>query len=186
MPNGAGSGQYGKLPHGWSEVLVQVPGPRVRYGYRRLHIRLRREGWSLGREPTYRLYCEVSLQLRSKRPRRRKIAVGRREKYVARRPNQAWSMDFSMVRSTWATPSSVWGDNVSRLSIRPHCERSSLHSGHQGKSHTSGPISVKASKGAGSPDGFSDVTNHRYRLDLINLVRCWTGHRFIEQRPLRG
>ena len=94
MPNGAGSGQYGKLLHGWNEVLVQVPGPCVRYGYRRLHILLRREGWSLGREQTYRLSCEVSLQWRSKRPRRREIAVGRREKYVARRPNQAWSMDF--------------------------------------------------------------------------------------------
>jgi putative transposase len=71
--------------------LAQV---RVRYGYRRLHVLLRREGWSLGREQAYRLYCEESLQLRSKRPRRRKMGVGRREKYVARRPNQAWSMDF--------------------------------------------------------------------------------------------
>ena len=71
--------------------LAQV---RVRYGYRRLHVLLRREGWSLGREQAYRLYCEESLQLRSKRPRRRKMVVGRREKYVAKRPNQAWSMDF--------------------------------------------------------------------------------------------
>ena len=71
--------------------LAQV---RIRYGYRRLHVLLRREGWSLGREQAYRLYCEESLQLRSKRPRRRKMVVGRREKYVARRPNQAWSMDF--------------------------------------------------------------------------------------------
>ena len=71
--------------------LAQV---RMRYGCRRLHVLLRREGWSLGREQAYRLYCEESLQLRSKRPRRRKMVVGRREKYVAKRPNQAWSMDF--------------------------------------------------------------------------------------------
>ena len=71
--------------------LAQV---RIRYGYRRLHILLRREGWSLGKEQAYRLYTEESLQLRSKRPRRRKMAAGRRERYVPKRPNQAWSMDF--------------------------------------------------------------------------------------------
>ena len=71
--------------------LAQV---RIRYGYRRLHILLRREGWSLGKEQAYRHYAEESLQLRSKRPRRRKMAAGRRERYVPKRPNQAWSMDF--------------------------------------------------------------------------------------------
>ncbi len=71
--------------------LAQV---RIRYGYRRLHVLLRREGWSLGKDQTYRLYTEESLQLRSKRPRRRKMAVARRERYVPKRPNQAWSMDF--------------------------------------------------------------------------------------------
>ena len=71
--------------------LAQV---RIRYGYRRLHVLLRREGWSLGKDQTYRLYTEESLQLRSKRPRRRKMVVGRREKYIPKRPNQAWSMDF--------------------------------------------------------------------------------------------
>jgi len=71
--------------------LAQV---RIRYGYRRLHVLLRREGWSLGKDQTYRLYTEESLQLRSKRPRRRKMFVGRRERYVPKRANQAWSMDF--------------------------------------------------------------------------------------------
>jgi putative transposase len=71
--------------------LAQI---RMRYGYRRLHVLLRREGWDLGRELAYRLYTEESLQLRSKRPRRRKMAVSRRERYVPKRGNQAWSMDF--------------------------------------------------------------------------------------------
>lgn len=74
--------------------LRELAQTRMRYGYRRLHVLLRREGWVLGRDQAYRLYCEESLQLRSKRPRRRKMAVGRRENYVPKRPNQAWSMDF--------------------------------------------------------------------------------------------
>lgn len=71
--------------------LTQI---RIRYGNRCLHVLLRREGWALGKDQTYRLYTEESLQPRSKRPRRRKIAVARRERYVPKRPNQAWSMDF--------------------------------------------------------------------------------------------
>jgi len=71
--------------------LAQV---RIRYGYRRLQVLLRREGWSAGKNLVYRLYTEEGLQLRSKRPRHRKMVVGRRERYVPKRPNQAWSMDF--------------------------------------------------------------------------------------------
>ena len=71
--------------------LAQV---RIRYGYRRLQVLLRREGWSAGKNLIYRLYTEESLKLRSKRPRHRKMVVGRRERYEPKRPNQAWSMDF--------------------------------------------------------------------------------------------
>lgn len=67
---------------------------RVRYGYRRLHVLLRREGWGLGKKLTYRLYREEKLQLRSKLPKRRKMVATRRNPYVPKRANQAWSMDF--------------------------------------------------------------------------------------------
>lgn len=74
--------------------MRELARTRVRYGYRRLHVLLKREGWSLGRNLAYRLYCEEGLQLRSKLPRRRKMVVTRRERYSPRRVNQAWSMDF--------------------------------------------------------------------------------------------
>ena len=74
--------------------MREIARTRVRYGYRRIHVLLRREGWTLGRNQVYRLYTEEALQLRSKLPKRRKMMVARRERYVPRRPNQAWSMDF--------------------------------------------------------------------------------------------
>ncbi len=74
--------------------MRELARTRVRYGYRRFHVLLKREGWSLGRNLAYRLYCEEGLQLRSKLPRRRKMVVTRRERFVPRRVNQAWSMDF--------------------------------------------------------------------------------------------
>ena len=47
-----------------------------------------------GKHLVYRLYSEESSQLRSKSPRRWKMVVARRERYFAKRQNQAWSMDF--------------------------------------------------------------------------------------------
>ena len=42
---------------------------RVRYGYRRIYILLRREGWHVNHKKVYRIYCEDGLHLRHKRPR---------------------------------------------------------------------------------------------------------------------
>jgi len=74
--------------------MRELARARIRFGYRRLHVLLRREGWSLGRNQMYRLYTEESLQLRSKLPKRRKMIVTRRERFEPRRRNEAWSMDF--------------------------------------------------------------------------------------------
>ena len=74
--------------------MRELARTRVRYGYRRIHVLLRREGWALGKNQAYRLYTEEALQLRSKVPKRRKMLVTRRERFVPRRPNEAWSMDF--------------------------------------------------------------------------------------------
>ena len=67
---------------------------RVRYGYRRLHVLLKREGWRLSKNRVYRLYAEEQLQLRSQLPKRRKMVVSRRERYEPKRPNEVWSLDF--------------------------------------------------------------------------------------------
>jgi len=74
--------------------MREITQTRVRYGYRRVHVLLKREGWRVGRSQTFRLYQEEQLQLRSKRPRRRKTAVARRARAPVRRPNDVWALDF--------------------------------------------------------------------------------------------
>jgi putative transposase len=74
--------------------MREIAHTRVRYGYRRIHVVLRREGWRLGRDQAYRLYTQEQLQLRSKLPKKRKMAVLRRERVQPKRPNDAWCMDF--------------------------------------------------------------------------------------------
>ena len=74
--------------------MHEIAQTRIRYGYRRIQIMLRREGWPISRNLVYRLYREEGLALRSKRPRRRKMIVHREARVKPSRPNQVWSLDF--------------------------------------------------------------------------------------------
>ncbi len=60
---------------------------RIRYGYKRVHILLRREGIHVNKKRVYRLYCEEGLQIRARRRRRP-------PRTRPQAPNVAWSMDF--------------------------------------------------------------------------------------------
>ena len=74
--------------------MHEIAQTRIRYGYRRIQIMLRREGWPISRNLVYRLYREEGLALRSKLPRRRKMIVHREARVKPSRPNQVWSLDF--------------------------------------------------------------------------------------------
>lgn len=74
--------------------IKEITETRQHYGYRRVHILLRREGWRDNHKRVYRLYQEMGLSLRLKRPRRHKSCQYRLPKQIAQTPNQVWSMDF--------------------------------------------------------------------------------------------
>jgi putative transposase len=50
--------------------ITEIATTRVRYGYKRIHVLLRREDWHVNHKRVYRLYQEEGLNLRRKRPRR--------------------------------------------------------------------------------------------------------------------
>ena len=74
--------------------LRDLAQTRVRFGYRRLHVLMRREGWDVGKERFYRVYVEEGLALRRKRPWRHTTAVHREQRRPATARNDIWSMDF--------------------------------------------------------------------------------------------
>jgi putative transposase len=74
--------------------LKELAATRVRYGYRRLHILLVREGWRVNAKRVYRLYREEKLSLRTKTPKRRVSCLTRADRPVATRINDCWAMDF--------------------------------------------------------------------------------------------
>ncbi len=74
--------------------IKEIAETRMRYGYRRVHVALQREGWMINDQRTYRLYSELGLKLRNKTPKRRVKAKLREDRYPASTPNETWAMDF--------------------------------------------------------------------------------------------
>jgi len=73
--------------------IGEIAASKRRYGYRRVHVVLRREGWQVNRKLTYRLYREAGLAVR----RRKRKRIGPYERRPLPKPsvaNLSWSMDF--------------------------------------------------------------------------------------------
>jgi len=75
--------------------MNEIASVRIRYGFWRIHILLRREGFMDNHKRMYRVYCEEGLNLRGKRPKRnRSAAHGQPSEGNASSLNECWSMDF--------------------------------------------------------------------------------------------
>jgi putative transposase len=100
--------------------IREIAETRTRYGYRRIHVLLRREGWPINAKRVYRLYKLEKLQMRHKPPRRRVSAKLREDRRPATAPNECWSMDWMYDelfdgRRIWVL---TIVDNFSRVSPR--------------------------------------------------------------------
>jgi putative transposase len=73
--------------------IEEIAAVKRRYGYRRVYLRLRREGWQVNRKRVYRLYRDAGLAVR----RRKRKRIGVFERKPLPKPtsaNVSWSMDF--------------------------------------------------------------------------------------------
>ena len=75
--------------------IIDLAQERRRFGYRRIHALLRREGVEANHKRTYRLYRKADLAVR-RRKRHKGIAVPRKPLSLTPRRNEVWSMDFVM------------------------------------------------------------------------------------------
>ncbi len=73
--------------------LKDLAAARVRYGYRRLHVLLAREGWAINHKRVYRLYRQEGLSLRLKTKKKR-VSEARIPMPAPSAPMEYWSMDF--------------------------------------------------------------------------------------------
>ena len=73
--------------------LRELAAVRRRFGYRRLHVLLRREGVHVNHKRLRRLYAEERLQVRRRGGRKRALGT-RAPLALPQGPNQRWSLDF--------------------------------------------------------------------------------------------
>ncbi len=98
--------------------LVELAAERRRFGYRRLHALVAREGVHANHKRVYRLYSEANLAVR-RRKKRRRIDVERTPLVLPQRRNDTWSMDFVM--DTFAT-----GRRLKCLTIVDDCSKEAI------------------------------------------------------------
>jgi putative transposase len=97
--------------------LRELAAERRRFGYRRLHVLLTREGWHVNHKRVYRLYREAGLTVR-KRGRKR-VARERLPAAAPARPNDCWSLDF-------VSDALSWGRKIRLLTLVDAFTRESL------------------------------------------------------------
>jgi putative transposase len=98
--------------------LRRLAAARPRYGYRRLHVLLGREGIQANHKLVHRLYREEGLALRRKE-RRKRVAQERVPRPKVEAPNESWSMDF-------VSDMLVDGRRLRVLAVVDNCTREAL------------------------------------------------------------
>jgi putative transposase len=74
--------------------IRDIAHQRPRFGYQRIHVMLRREGWPVNKKRVRRLYRLEGLQLRMRMRRRKHMCLHRGVVPQAQRTHERWSMDF--------------------------------------------------------------------------------------------
>ena len=94
---------------------------RRRFGYRRLHVLLRRDGFAVNHNRLFRIYREERLTVRCRGGRKR--AIGTRAPILTPlKPNVRWSLDLRQARSSAPDPAA--------------------HTAEQGKPHRQGELTA--------------------------------------------
>ncbi len=75
------------------DAIKRVSRDRRRFGYRRIHVMVEREGYRVNHKKLRRIYREEKLQVRRRGGRKRALGT-RRPMVLPDGPNQRWSLDF--------------------------------------------------------------------------------------------
>jgi putative transposase len=100
-----------------TERLRELAAERRRFGYRRLHVLLCREGWTVNHKRVYRIYRAEGLSVR--RRCRKRVARERCPMPQLTGPNQRWALDF-------VSDALSWGRKIRMLTVVDAFTRESL------------------------------------------------------------
>lgn len=100
--------------------MRKLAGKHPRYGFRRILILLRREGWRVNKKRVHRLWKEEGLQRKRKAKKRRACGPTEGVPMKAEYPNHVWSYDFIEDRTER-------GGKLRMLSVLDEFTRECLH-----------------------------------------------------------
>ena len=151
--------------------LRELAGERRRFGYRRLHVLLRRDGLVVNRKRIQRLYREEGLTVRRRKGRRRATGC-RAPSPVLALPNQRWSLDFVHDQLTTGRRFRVLNivDDVTRECLRAVVDTSI--SGRRVVRELSDLIEERSAPKTIVSDNGTELTS--------NAVLAWSGETGIE------
>lgn len=131
-----------------------------RFGYKRILVLLRREGYKIGKKKVYRIYKEEGLQVRTKK---RKKTVSRRRISLprARAINRIWSMDF-------VHDELVSGKKIRLLTIVDHFSRES--------------VSIEVENGLKAPDVIRVLERLKITRGLPRIITVDNGSEFASNK----
>ena len=142
------------------ERLQLLARRHPRYGYRRIHAILRREGWLCNRKRVQRLWRDEGLRLPAK-TRRRRRGPRMPGHLVAAHPDQVWAIDFVSDRTADGRPIKI-------LTVTDE--------------HTREALATPAARRMGADETVSvleQIVEQRGRAPA--LIRCDNGPEFISQ-----
>jgi putative transposase len=131
-----------------------------RYGYRRIHAILRREGWACNRKRVQRLWRDEGLRLPAK-PKRRRRGPRMPGHLTATAPNEVWAIDFVSDRTVDGRPLKI-------LTVTDE--------------HTREALATPVARRMGADDTVGTlerIVERRGRAP--KLIRCDNGPEFISQ-----
>ena len=73
--------------------ICELAQARPRFGFQRIHVLLKREGWVVNRKRVHRIYREEGLTVRLRR-RQKRVSALRMTPAAPSQSNERWSMDF--------------------------------------------------------------------------------------------
>ena len=145
------------------ERLKTLAVERLRWGWRRLLIMIRREGWIIGERAFRRVYRELGLHVMRTRKRHVRYVRGNAIE-PATRPNQRWSLDFMHDRM-------VHGRTYRLLTIIDDC--------------TAETLAIEPAFSFGSTDVIRVLENIAFERGLPKTLRADNGSEFTSSRMLR-
>jgi putative transposase len=149
---------------------------RSRFGYQRIHVMLRREGWPVNMKRVRRLYRLEGLQLRMRIRRHKHMRVHRGTVPQAQRTHERWSMNFVHDQLIDGRPFRMVTviDQFSRIS--PLVEPRFSFSASDVAEALDRIVLCAGTPTSITVDHGTEFTSRRSRNGPINAASSWTSH----------